>query len=320
MHFRLKNASRLLATAAGLICVAICLAGCGRTDATAGKPAAKGSATPRKPKKLIAGSSEPAEQKPKSKFEAVTLGGGSDASGGSGGTEASADKLMDSVVQAMKPLQIMLGKWRGTTSQKVKGFASVEELEWIWDFRTSRAQPALVVKSDKSPYIRDGRLTFLTEKQTYQLTATSPEGEKHVLEGKFESEPDEFTGDDNKPQRTYKLVLTEQEPTGDDAWRVAFDQQENNRYLVQLSRRRGAGSFHLVDTVGTQRVGTSFAISDDDYGDKKCIISGGLGTSTVTYNGKTYWVCCSGCQAAFNEDPKRWVAKMEEAEKKKAEK
>ena len=277
---------------------------------TPSSTSAQGEATEGSPKS-DSGTSKP-------KFEAVTLGSGSESSTGAAGTSAGTEaEQMETVVQALKPMQIMLGRWRGTTNQKFKGFSAVEELEWIWDFRTDRAQPALTVKSDKSPYIREGRLTFLPQDQVYQFTVKNPDGVEHVLKGKFERDPDEFTGDDNKPQRTYKLVLSEAEPQGGEAWKVTLDQQENNRYLVQLSRKRGSGQFQLADTVGTQRLGTSFAASDEDYGEKKCIISGGLGTSTVSYNGKTYWVCCSGCQAAFNDDPKRWLAKMEEADKAK---
>ena len=301
---------------AALLLLPLCAVGCG------------GGSQPPKSKPVtstagVAGAAttagdQPLPVKPQPKFEAVVLG--SDAGNSTAtsettvGTEA---EQMESVVQALQPMQVMLGKWRGTTNQKFKGFSAVEELEWIWDFRTNRAQPALIVKSDKSPYIREGRLTFLPQDQLFQFTVKNPEGVEHVLKGKFEREPDEFTGDDNKPQRTYKLVLSEAEPQGGEAWKVALDQQENNRYLVQLSRKRGSGQFQLADTVGTQRLGTSFAASDEDYGERKCIISGGLGTSTVSYNGKTYWVCCSGCQAAFNDDPKRWLAKMQEADKAK---
>ncbi|MBD3673017.1 MAG: TRASH domain-containing protein [Planctomycetaceae bacterium] len=47
------------------------------------------------------------------------------------------------------------------------------------------------------------------------------------------------------------------------------------------------------------------------------MVSGGLGTATVSFEGKTYYVCCSGCSAAFNEEPERWIAKaLEEAKKK----
>jgi len=234
--------------------------------------------------------------KPKPKFEAVELGGGA-TSASSGKTTAglSEKQQMESVVSAMQPLQVMLGKWRGTTNKEFKGFKKVEELEWIWDFRTSRAQPALTVKSDKSPYISEGRMTYLPEKELFQFTATTPEGTQHVMTGTFVSEPEEFTGDDNKPQKKYKLSLAEADTDHDEAWQVDFDQQENNRYLVKVFRKRGGGKFQLVDTVGTQRQGTSVAANDEDYGEKKCIISGGLGTMTVSYNGKSYYVCCTGC-------------------------
>lgn len=301
------------------LCVPMWLTGCGGGKSPAKPSSQAASGGTQEGESGASDQDKPAPKQPKPKFDAVTLGENSSSTGASGQkTPASETEERESVVQAMQPLQIMLGKWRGTTNQKFKGFSAVEELEWIWDFRTNRAQPALIVKSDKSPYMREGRLTYLTATQAFQLTATTPDGVQHVMTGKFERDPEEITGDDNKPHRTYKLLLTEQEPAGNEAWQVAFDQQQNNRYLVQLSRKRGTGAFQLADTVGTQRLGTSFAASDEDYGEKKCVISGGLGVSTVSYNGKSYWVCCSGCQAAFNEDPKRWVAKMEAADKAKA--
>ncbi|MES2791554.1 MAG: hypothetical protein V4719_18190 [Planctomycetota bacterium] len=306
---------------ASLLVLPLCALGCGAASEPL-KPVAVGTASKNVDAAPAIESPEPTveamEEKSKPKFEAVTLG--TETGNGGAGTKTAAGteaEQMESVVHALQPLQIMLGKWRGTTNQKFKGFSVMEELEWIWDFRTDRAQPALIVKSDKSPYIREGRLTYLPQQQLFQFQVKNPEGVQHVLQGKFERDPEEFTGDDNKPQRSYKLVLTEAEPQAGEAWKVALDQQENNRYLVQFSRKRGSGQFQLADTIGTQRMGTSFAASDEDYGEKKCIISGGLGTSTVSYNGRTYWVCCSGCQAAFNDDPKRWLAKMEEADKAK---
>jgi len=96
---------------------------------------------------------------------------------------------------------------------------------------------------------------------------------------------------------------------------VVFSQQENNRYLLEIYDKRGDNMLK-VNTVANQREGTSFALNPDDYGDKKCVVSGGLGTSTVSHNGKTYYVCCSGCKAAFEEDPERWIAKFEASNKK----
>ncbi|MBU6293541.1 MAG: YHS domain-containing protein, partial [Planctomycetes bacterium] len=31
------------------------------------------------------------------------------------------------------------------------------------------------------------------------------------------------------------------------------------------------------------------------------------GTSTVSYKGETFYVCCSGCRDAFNENPEKYV-------------
>ena len=116
---------------------------------------------------------------------------------------------------------------------------------------------------------------------------------------------------DEKVHRVYKLQLTETEPAdAKDQWQIVLNQQENNRYLLQLYRKR-SGAFQQFDTVAAQRQGTSFALSDTDYGDRTCVISGGLGTISVSYNGKSYWVCCTGCKAAFDDEPARWIAEFE---------
>ena len=96
------------------------------------------------------------------------------------------------------------------------------------------------------------------------------------------------------------------------------NQLDNNQYLMDLARRPASGKqFGPLDVVRQQRLGTSFAVSDSDNPGPKCIISGGLGTMSVTYMGKTYSVCCSGCAAAFNDDPEHWLAKLAAREKSK---
>ncbi|MCA8990022.1 MAG: YHS domain-containing protein, partial [Planctomycetaceae bacterium] len=113
------------------------------------------------------------------------------------------------------------------------------------------------------------------------------------------------------PQKTYKLAFTQ---SGDEMGRrFVFNQQNNNRYLLEVyDRRAGNDQFFRVDTVSTQREGTSMALIDEGYGEKTCIISGGLGTISVSYQGNTYYVCCTGCKAAFDEDPERWIARFKE--------
>ena len=47
----------------------------------------------------------------------------------------------------------------------------------------------------------------------------------------------------------------------------------------------------------------------------ECVVSGGVGTSTVSYGGKTYYVCCSGCRDAFNENPAKIIAEYNKKKK-----
>jgi hypothetical protein len=221
----------------------------------------------------------------------------------------------ETLLAAMMPLQVMLGQWHGTTQKEQGEFKALDQSTWVWDFQTERNQPAMVMKSEASPYIRLARLTYLIDRQIYQLKLTNPEGETRVLEGTFIAPAEEFQGDDQKMHVKYKLELTQVAPEGQrDALQMVFNQQENNRFLIELAKKRGS-RFLRFDTIATQREGTSFAKSDAGVGNRECIISGGLGVMQVSYNGKSYWVCCSGCKAAFEEDPASWIADYERKHK-----
>ncbi len=206
-------------------------------------------------------------------------------------------------MEKLKPLQILLGKWRGTTRK-----ALVDEPEWIWDLQTDPAAPALVMTSTKGAYFTAARLGIDAATDNYLLTTTGPNGETKRFTGSFIQPVEDVIGDNDKLQRTFKLEFVERaEPAATEAWRMVFNQQENNRFILEIERRRGGAAYARVDTVSTQREGTSFALSDTDFKDKECIISQGLGTISVNYKGKSYWVCCTGCEAAFYEDPQKWI-------------
>ncbi len=217
----------------------------------------------------------------------------------------------EALLSAMMPVQIMLGTWRGITQREIGDFKGIDQPEWVWDFQTNRDQPAMVMKSSEGPYFREARLTYDVVAQVFRLTTTDAEQSQRMFEGQFTQQPEDVQGDDKKLHRTYKLELTEVDPADPkDQWQVVFNHQENNRYLMELYRKTGS-TFRRFETVATQREGTSFALNDEDYGERTCVISGGLGTIQVSYQGKSYWVCCTGCQAAFNEDPATWIAEFE---------
>lgn len=45
-------------------------------------------------------------------------------------------------------------------------------------------------------------------------------------------------------------------------------------------------------------------------------MTGGLGTQAISYKGVTYYVCCSGCRDAFNENPEKYIKEFEARKKK----
>jgi len=57
------------------------------------------------------------------------------------------------------------------------------------------------------------------------------------------------------------------------------------------------------------REGESFGAAEKK---PECIVSGGLGTSTVSYKGVTYYVCCTGCRDEFNANPEKYVKEWNE--------
>ncbi|MBT5019243.1 MAG: hypothetical protein HON04_10915 [Planctomicrobium sp.] len=222
-----------------------------------------------------------------------------------------ADEKRRKLLEVMKPVQIMLGSWNGTTQKEVGDFKALTTPAWVWDFKTNREQPAMVMTSEKSPYLKNARLSYLTDDKKFIMSATDDEGNVREFEGTFSKPVEEFQGDDQKMHVKYQLQLKQTNGTSPrNTWQVTFNQQENHRYLVELARKSGS-NFLRFDTIATQRAGTSFAKSDLGYGERECIISGGLGTSQVSHNGKSYWVCCSGCKAAFDEDPESWIAEYQ---------
>jgi hypothetical protein len=297
--------SRLMTSWLGLLLIA----GCSKAPAspqnqTAGAPiTAPARTAASSAPKPTAPATEPAP------LPVISLGGtkpSDPVSGPTAGVTVDVSEARQAAIAELQPLQSLLGKWRGITRKEVAGdMKAVDQPEWVWDLRTDKVRPALVMKTPMGVYYHEFRLTGAGEADKFRLVATDAEGHDRALMGRLAEPVEQFQEGGTTVQQKFKLLF-EESGDGRDRWQLAIAQQNNDRYLVELSRIRPTG-VQRVDTIGHQREGTSVAKSDTDYGERKCIISGGLGTISVSYKGKTYWVCCSGCQAAFNEDPEGWL-------------
>lgn len=318
MRIRLWNAT--LAAFAG----ALLFVGCGEDGTTSGDSAASpevvvpASEQSQNTTGMDSDKTAKAEQTEESfELKPLSLSGLSGSKNAGGDDPASAgqsdtEKQIQSIITHLQPLQILLGQWRGTTRREYENFKAVDNHEWVWDLRTDAKNPALTISSDKSPYLKQGRLSWNVNDQKFTLSATDTAGTKREFVGDFTDPVHEIVGSDDKLHKVFRLEFNQVEKSGESSgemWQLSFEQQENNRYLLEVAKRRGNAAFARYDTVSTQREGTSFALSDTDYAEKTCIISEGLGTTEVVYKGRSYWVCCSGCKAAFDEDPETWIAR-----------
>lgn len=206
------------------------------------------------------------------------------------------------VQHALEEFNGLIGGWRGSAQpvrNSTKG-AWAEKAEWVWDIKKDAV--ALQYKIKDGQALQTARLTFDPDRKTYRLTATLPDKSTREYTGQLEDK---------------KLVLDSEPDATDYVHRITVTQLNEKRTLVLFEKRPAGGErFSRVVEVGYTREGTNLAI--EGAGEPVCIVSGGKGTMQVSYKGKNYWVCCTGCRDAFNDDPEGILAEAaERAEKKK---
>ncbi len=87
------------------------------------------------------------------------------------------------------------------------------------------------------------------------------------------------------------------------------------RFIYKTAHKPSGRTLFVRDyQVAFTKKGETFAASEKK---PECVVTGGLGTSTVVYKGTTYYLCCSGCRDAFNENPEKFIKEFEERKRKK---
>ncbi len=190
--------------------------------------------------------------------------------------------------EALKPYADLVGSWRGTGQPQrssIKG-AWRETATWAWKLSPDSAALELTVEDGK--YLRSALLRPGQAPGRYILEATQADGATRLFDGE--------TGQGGK------LVLDARTPsTAEVPGRITITPLHGTRVLLLLEGQvAGSGRYFRLAEVGYTREGVAFA-AGDSY--PACIVTGGRGTTEVTYQGKTYWVCCSGCKDLFEDDP-----------------
>ena len=111
-------------------------------------------------------------------------------------------------------------------------------------------------------------------------------------------------------------MLDRLDETTKETQRLTFRLLHSNRFTYQYDvKPDGKTLFAKKYQVGATKEGVPFA---EGEAGPECIVSGGLGTIKVTYKGETYYVCCSGCRRAFQDEPEKYIKEYQEKKAKKA--
>lgn len=199
----------------------------------------------------------------------------------------------------LAPFEHLVGAWKGMgipAANRLKGWP--EKHLWAWKFeKGTPVGLALSMEGDKT--LTKGQLTFDPATKKYRLEGTDAAGKPVV-----------FTGSLDESGRALQL---DREGPGAEAAHERLTIRLNSnqiRYTIWLDRKdAGAPQFARAVEINLGKEGESFAAGGSAADLPKCIITGGAATLSVSYEGKSYPLCCTGCRDEFMENPAKYVKK-----------
>jgi hypothetical protein len=210
-----------------------------------------------------------------------------------------------SAKEALQPFNVLVGSWKGTgapegTKEERSAGTWNETISWSWQFKENDGW--LTATFEKGKYFTKGELRYTPEKDQprFTFTLTAPDKTTSIYIGTLKDKVLTLDRTDGPSGETQRLVIS----------MLHF-----NRYLYRMETRPAGTmvAFTKQYQVGATKEGVPFAEVPKG---PECIVSGGLGTMKVSYKGKDYWVCCTGCRDAFKEEPEKYIKEAEAKAKK----
>jgi hypothetical protein len=204
---------------------------------------------------------------------------------------------------ALEAFNEFVGEWKGSGApDKPRADpkdAWSETGRWTWRFKGN--EPALVLTIEGGKLSKGGELHYLPNAKHYRFIETDKDDAKRMYEGEVKNGYLTLDSDDKKSGETKRLTMNS---AGDGL-----------RFIYKLAHKPAGRTLFVKDfQVAFTKKGESFAATEKK---PECVVTGGLGTSTVAYKGTTYYLCCSGCRDAFNENAEKYIKEYEERKKKR---
>jgi YHS domain-containing protein len=208
------------------------------------------------------------------------------------------------IPQAFASLEYLVGRWKGQgrpkerSAQQFRGWS--ESHVWAWVFEKGKPV-GLTVTIEGGKILATGRLRYDAERKRYRLDGTEP---------KPAGGPIAFEGTLGRTGK--QLVLDRVGPEGK-LGKVRLTLWPNANFIrytmTQDHQEPGAVRFSPAIEVGLTKEGESLTGGGTAWERPKCIVTGGAANFALTYEGKTYPVCCTGCRDEFDANPEKYIKK-----------
>lgn len=215
--------------------------------------------------------------------------------------EPAKDDKIASDKKALTALQTYVGDWKGAGTLKGSTAAKdgwSEETGWVWEFKGGHA--AIVFKAPAGKFFSAGKIDPGEKDGAFVFTGTLPDGKTE----------EKYAGALNKGD----LEVTTDKAGAGRPEKITFELVAKGKRMVMTYYVKG----QPFAEVGFTRKGSGFG---KEAQGPECIVTGGLGSISVSYKGQSYFVCCGGCKDEFNDNPEKVLAEYKaRKEKEKAEK
>jgi YHS domain-containing protein len=203
---------------------------------------------------------------------------------------------------ALAPFEFLIGSWKGqgvprdNPAQRFRGWT--ETHTWAWVFAGSKPV-ALSVSIPSGRVLGQGTLRYEPSRNQYFFD---------VKQSGATSKPARFAGTLDSSGKLLSLERTENGTTQ----RLTLRANSNYiRYTMVLEAKEPtAPLFRPLIEIGLTKEGESFAAGSAAVEQPRCIVTGGAATLTVSYHGRSYPICCTGCRDEFNEHPEKYLQKL----------
>jgi hypothetical protein len=197
----------------------------------------------------------------------------------------------EAAVQILKPLGTLVGEWKGVGQPKRGSNVGAwsEKAQSAWHFEEKSA--ALLVTFEPGQQFHSAAFSVARDGTTTQLVLTPIKGDRI-----------ELTRSNVNPEDADKTWIFESDAEGAPQTRCTVRIISDIRITILFEERpMGNSAWRRLSEIGMTRAGAKLA--NGNTGERQCIVTGGLGTIKVSFEGKAYYVCCEGCKQAFDADP-----------------